>query len=97
LKKYAACCDHSLATCILIRAIFLLVYASSAPFLLGDDAAAQVFAELTGVSVMVQKRPYAERMVEFRPFACSDFVVPMLTRLCPSGEKMDRCVRSAHI
>eukprot|EP00752_Nemacystus_decipiens_P002503 g2352.t1 len=52
---------------------------------------AKVFAELTGVSVMVQSRPYAERAAEFRPFACSDFVIPVLTRLCPQGEKMDRC------
>eukprot|EP00903_Cladosiphon_okamuranus_P015163 g14021.t1 len=51
---------------------------------------AKVFAELTGVSVMVQRRPYAERAVEFRPFACSDFIIPMLTKLCPQGEKMDR-------
>ena len=54
-------------------------------------ASKQVFAELTGVSVMVQRRPYAERMPEFRPFACSDFIIPMLTKLCPPGEKMDRC------
>lgn len=50
----------------------------------------QTFAELIGVPVMVQARPYAERMAEFRPFACSDFVVPLLTKLCPPDEKMDR-------
>lgn len=57
----------------------------------------QVFAELCGVPVMVQRRPYVERMVEFRPFACSDFIIPMLGRLCPPGEKLDRfvCEQSA--
>lgn len=42
---------------------------------------------------MVQTRPYAERVAEFRPFACSDFIIPMLTKLCPPGEKMDRYAR----
>lgn len=52
-----------------------------------------MFAELTGVPVMVNRRPYAERMVQFRPFACSDFIIPMLGRLCPPEDKMDRFVR----
>lgn len=50
----------------------------------------QAFAELIGVPVMVNTRPYAEQMAEFRPFACSDFVLPLLTKLCPPEEKMDR-------
>ncbi|CAB1107553.1 unnamed protein product [Ectocarpus sp. CCAP 1310/34] len=49
----------------------------------------QAFAELIGVPIMVQARPYVERVVEFRPFACSDFIIPVLTKLCPPGEKMD--------
>ncbi|CAM9437381.1 unnamed protein product, partial [Scytosiphon promiscuus] len=55
------------------------------------------FAELIGVPVMVQMRPYAEQMVEFRPFACSDFVIPLLTKLCPPEEKMDRWLGNAKV
>lgn len=43
-----------------------------------------------GVPTMVQKKPYVERLREFRPFACSDFIIPMLTKLCPEGDKVDR-------
>ncbi|CAM9711880.1 unnamed protein product [Ectocarpus sp. 12 AP-2014] len=46
---------------------------------------------------MVQVRPYAERVAEFRPFACSDFIIPMLTKLCPPGEKMDRWLGNAKV
>lgn len=46
---------------------------------------------------MVQARPYAERVTEFRPFACSDFIIPMLTKLCPPGEKMDRYERGCAV
>ncbi|CAM9972058.1 unnamed protein product [Ectocarpus fasciculatus] len=46
---------------------------------------------------MVQMRPYAERVAEFRPFACSDFIIPMLTKLCPPGEKMDRWLGNAKV
>ncbi|CAN0028454.1 unnamed protein product [Ectocarpus sp. 6 AP-2014] len=46
---------------------------------------------------MVQARPYAERVAEFRPFACSDFIIPMFTKLCPPGEKMDRWLGNAKV
>lgn len=39
---------------------------------------------------MVQKKPYIEHMNEFQPFACSDFLIPLLTKLCPDEEKLDR-------
>ena len=58
--------------------------------LLTDTAAAQMFADLTGVPVMVQKKPYEERLGEFRPFTCSDFIIPMLAKLCPEDDKVDR-------
>lgn len=51
---------------------------------------AQVFADLVGVPMMTQKKPYTERLREFKPFACSDFVIPLLDRLCPAGDKLDR-------
>ncbi|CAM9522925.1 unnamed protein product [Ectocarpus sp. 8 AP-2014] len=46
---------------------------------------------------MVQARPYAERVAGFRPFACSDFIIPILTKLCPPGEKMDRWLGNAKV
>lgn len=58
--------------------------------LLTDTAAPQMFAALTGVPVMVQKKPYEERLGEFRPFTCSDFIIPMLAKLCPEDDKVDR-------
>ncbi|CAM9759835.1 unnamed protein product [Choristocarpus tenellus] len=50
----------------------------------------KLFALLVGVPVMVKSKPYKETLQEFKPFVCSDFVVPMLVRLCPPGEKLDQ-------
>ncbi|CAM9880347.1 unnamed protein product, partial [Discosporangium mesarthrocarpum] len=50
----------------------------------------KLFAILVGVPIMVQPKPYSEVAHEFKPFSCSDFMVPMLIRLCPKGEKLDR-------
>ena len=55
---------------------------------------AQVFAALAGVPVMVQKKPYEERLGEFRPFTCSDFIIPMLAKLCPEDDKVDRYIHT---
>lgn len=50
----------------------------------------KLFADLIGIPVMVESSPYAERIREYRPFICSNFILPVLVRICPRGEKLDR-------